>query len=93
MTSGRGVDRLPSQPYNGGAPRASNCKSQMKKFTVRAQGISPTMVYPSLEGAFEVAKAAAQNSGKDAAVIEHDRDTSRLVKKVFHLRKPPIAGV
>lgn len=60
----------------------------MKTFTIRTQGSKPSKTtYASVEEAYEVAKAAAQETGKDTAVIEHEGDNSRLVRKVFHISR------
>jgi len=61
-------------------------RKMAKRFTVRSQGPSPKEVFDNLDDAYTAAYNFAQDSGKDVAVIEHEGDTSRLVKKVFHLK-------
>lgn len=57
-----------------------------KKFTIRPQGLPPKFSFDTLDEAYEAALKCAQDSGRNVAVIEHEGDTSRLVKKVVFLR-------
>ena len=62
-------------------------RKMAKRFTVRSQqGPCPKEVFYNIEDAYKVAYNFAQDSGKDVAVIEHEGDTSRLVRKVMHIR-------
>lgn len=57
-----------------------------KRFTIRSQGPHPKASFDTLDDAYGAALNFAQDSGKNVSVIEHEGDTSRLVKKVFHIR-------
>lgn len=54
-----------------------------KRFSIRTQGSPLKSSFNTLEDAYNAALELAQNVGKDVAVIEHEGDNTRLVKKVI----------
>jgi len=52
-------------------------------FTIRSQGVSQKRSFSTEAEALSEAEALCMKNGREVAVVMHEGDTSRLVKKVF----------